>query len=206
MRSKPASAVLDASAPTTSASAMGTWGPKFDSKTVLADTVDRGAKGNFIKVPILVGNTNNEGASSGAKLNSLSSKTSNCPSALAANVRRKAGVAAWRYIYAGEFPNQSLGPCCPNAEGAWHGSEIALIFGTTELKKGSKDTANEKKLAKTMRDAWAGFAKDPIHGLPKLGWPVYDSSKPSVVVIGGKDSADIKYELPSSVDPVCVTA
>jgi len=73
-------------------------------------------------------------------------------------------------------------------------------------KKGREDTANEKKLAKTMRDAWAGFAKDPIHGLPKLGWPVYDSSKPSVVVIGGKDSADIKYELPSSVDPVCVTA
>jgi cholinesterase len=125
---------------------------------------------------MLVGNTNNEGASSGGKLGSLASKTSNCPSASAANIRRKNGVPAWRYIYAGVFPNQSLGPCCPNAEGAWHGSEIALIFGTTGRKKEGEDTANEKKLAKAMRDAWTGFAKDPVHGLNKLGWPTYDSS------------------------------
>jgi cholinesterase len=58
--------------------------------------------------------------------------------------------------------------------GAWHGSEIALVFGTTELKKKGDDLPAEKELAKEMRDAWAGFAKDPDHGLEKLGWPVYD--------------------------------
>jgi hypothetical protein len=97
-----------------------------------------------------------------------------------------------------------------------------LIFGTTELKNKGLDTPNEKKLAKTMRDAWTGFAKDPVHGLEKLGWPVYDTSskitllllvaiilmlffllEPSVVVIGGKDSADIKFESTSNVDPMC---
>lgn len=107
---------------------------------------------------------------------SLSSKLSNCPSHLAALIRRKANVPAWRYIYAGQFPNQSLGPCCPNATGAWHGSEIALIFGTTNLKKKGEDTAEETKLGKTLREAWTGFAKDPVHGLHKMGWPLYDAS------------------------------
>jgi cholinesterase len=50
MRSKSAAAVLDACAPVGGASSLGTWGPKFDSETVMPDTVDRGAKGNFIKV------------------------------------------------------------------------------------------------------------------------------------------------------------
>jgi cholinesterase len=126
--------------------------------------------------PILVGNTNNEGATTGATPLSLSSKLSNCPSHLAALVRRNANVPAWRYIYAGEFPNQSLGPCCVNATGAWHGSEIALVFGTTELKKKGEDTVEEKKLSKTLREAWTGFAKDPVHGLHKIGWPIYDAS------------------------------
>jgi cholinesterase len=91
-------------------------------------------------------------------------------------------VPAWRYLYSGEFPNQSLGPCCPNSEGAWHGSEIALIFGTTEIKKEGSDqpaetkldTPAETKLAAEMRKAWTEFAKDPVHGLHKLGWPSYD--------------------------------
>jgi cholinesterase len=125
---------------------------------------------------MLVGNTNNEGASTGGKLNSTAARGSNCASALAAKRRRDAGINAWRYVYAGEFPNNSLGPCCPNAEGAWHGSEIAIIFGTTELKNKGPDTPNEKKLAKAMQTAWATFAKDPVHGLHKLGWPFYDSS------------------------------
>jgi cholinesterase len=89
-------------------------------------------------------------------------------------VRRDAGVPAWRYLYSGEFPNQSLGPCCPNSEGAWHGSEIALIFGTTEIKKEGTDTPAETKLAAEMRKAWTAFAKDPVDGLNKLGWPSYD--------------------------------
>jgi cholinesterase len=50
MRSKPADAVLDATVPKTSGSAMGTWGPKLDGKTVFADTGARGTKGDFIKV------------------------------------------------------------------------------------------------------------------------------------------------------------
>lgn len=100
-------------------------------------------------------------------------------------MRRDAGVPAWRYLYSGEFPNQSLGPCCPNSEGAWHGSEIALIFGTTEIKKPASDTPAETKLALEMRKAWTEFAKDPVHGLHRLGWPSYDPNSKLMVRLRG---------------------
>jgi cholinesterase len=49
MRSKSLKEVMDATAPSAGAAAMGSWGPKVDGKTVFADLADRGAKGKFIK-------------------------------------------------------------------------------------------------------------------------------------------------------------
>jgi Carboxylesterase family len=52
MRSKPVDAVLDATVPKSSAAAVGSsssWGPKYDAKTVFADTSAKAAKGDFIK-------------------------------------------------------------------------------------------------------------------------------------------------------------
>jgi cholinesterase len=81
-------------------------------------------------------------------------------------------------------------------------------------------------LAKKIRDAWATFAKDPVYGLEKMGWPLYnpDSTSESdakmktkwniyakpfaektVVILGGPDSADIKFDSPSSLDYSCHT-
>jgi carboxylesterase type B len=57
-----------------------------------------------------------------------------------------------------------------------HSAEIAVVFGTTELKGNGPDIANEKKLSKEFRKAWTEFAKDPAHGLEKSGWPQYDKS------------------------------
>jgi cholinesterase len=49
MRSKSLKEVMDATAPSAGAAAMGSWGPKVDGKTVFEDLADRGAKGKFIK-------------------------------------------------------------------------------------------------------------------------------------------------------------
>jgi hypothetical protein len=49
MRSKSLKEVMDATAPSTTAAAMGSWGPKTNGKTVFEDLADRGAKGKFIK-------------------------------------------------------------------------------------------------------------------------------------------------------------
>jgi cholinesterase len=137
MRSKPLSQVMDATAPPKTGKSMGSWGPKIDGKTVFADLAERGNKGKFIHAvspffsgfksiitnqiqPIFVGNTNNEGANSGSKVGSAAALRSNCGPRRAAQLRKDAGVPAWRYIYAGEFENQKKGPCSLNSEGAWY--------------------------------------------------------------------------------------
>ncbi|KAF1814568.1 alpha/beta-hydrolase [Eremomyces bilateralis CBS 781.70] len=195
MRAAPAEAVLNATAPNSSGSTIGTWGPMIDGKTVFADLEARSADGRFVKAPMLVGNTNNEGATSGTVVGSLQARLSNCASAEAAQIRRDADVPAWRYVYSGEFPNQIIGQ---NITGAWHGAEIALIFGNTGVR--GPDTEIEKKLIKKIQSAWSGFAKDPKHGLSQLGWPLYNAQGETVVVIGGKDSDEITFESPSVTD------
>jgi hypothetical protein len=90
------------------------------------------------------------------------------------------------------------------------------------MKKKGNDLPAEKELAKKIRDAWASFAKDPEHGLEKLGWPVYDpnsklnaattrlyfrsdlsTTEATVVVLGGKQDATIKFQQPSEIDVGC---
>jgi carboxylesterase type B len=58
-----------------------------------------------------------------------------------------------------------------NRSGAYHSSEIPLIFGTSA--DTGPDSVDEVKLARNMRHAFAEFAKDPDHGLTKLGYPDY---------------------------------
>jgi carboxylesterase type B len=105
----------------------------------------------------------------------MSDAAFSCPAGYTAKVRVKAGVPAWRYRYHGEFENTRIATV--PGPGAYHSGEIPLVFGATELRPGaSKDTPEEAKLSKNMRHAWAEFAKDPVNGLKKLGWPVYDES------------------------------
>jgi cholinesterase len=119
------------------------------------------------------------------------------PNAAALSYRR-AGVNAWRYLYSGTWGNDP-------APGAGHGAEIALVLGTIDHPSRKKPTPEEAKLSLLLRQAWTTFAKDPVHGLTKLGWPLYDekSADPKLIRLGGKNSADIVYEPRSKYDKGC---
>jgi carboxylesterase type B len=78
-------------------------------------------------------------------------------------------------------------------KGAWHASDIALWFGTTVYSSHRPDTDEEKKMIDTLMHSWASFAKDPQNGLTKIGWPVYQSSEPRVIQLGGLNSASISF-------------
>jgi cholinesterase len=109
---------------------------------------------------------------------------------------RKAGINAWRYLYSGTWGND------PNP-GAGHGAEIALVLGTIDHPTRKKGTPEEAKLSLLLRQAWTAFAKDPVHGLHKLGWPLYDEKNPVLVRLGGKNSAEIAFEPRSKYDKGC---
>jgi cholinesterase len=108
---------------------------------------------------------------------------------------RKAGVNSWRYLYSGTWGNDT-------APGAGHGAEIALVFGTIDHPSRRKSTPEEAKLSLYLRQAWTRFAKDPVNGLYKMGWPMYDEkdADPMLIRLGGKNSADIAVEHRSKYD------
>jgi cholinesterase len=92
-----------------------------------------------------------------------------CGPGPAAAARRAQGVNAWRYVYAGEYPNQDIG-----FPGSYHGSEIGLVFGSTEFNSRRPDVPEEVELSRRVRRVWTEFAKDPVNGLVKLNLPLYD--------------------------------
>lgn len=93
-----------------------------------------------------------------------------CASRNTARARKAAGVKVWRYRYFGDWPNSYIA----DGAGAYHGSEMPMVFGSTEYYRNVSDTSEEAKVVKSMMGAWATFAKDPECGLARLGWPEFD--------------------------------
>jgi cholinesterase len=146
MRTKPHQDILKAMT-TSGQTGMGSFGPTADGKVVFDNYPERLASGNFIKAPILVGNTDDEGGLSmalatlgkGSKGGKAVRKRQTTPPVpnlsgigcgphAAALGRAKHGIPAWRYVYNAVFPNQDIG-----SKGAWHGADIGIVFGTQEF-------------------------------------------------------------------------
>jgi cholinesterase len=156
---------------------LGNFGPTPDNKVVFSDYSLRQATGQFIKRPYFTGNNNYEaglfrifGLAANASISdiewclfNLASFT--CPAARAAHVRALAGVPTYRYRYFGQFPNLRL-TTHPDS-GAWHGSEILVVWGTAEDASAASNTAAEVSIGSYLQRAWATFAKDPHFGFSK---------------------------------------
>lgn len=170
-----------------------------DNKTFFpaAEMFRKMEAGEFAKLPMLTGYTSNEGglwemidkAEGNAPpeegyddLNPLF----RCGQYVAALARSTHGVPIWTYQYAGEFPNVDVG-----VEGAWHGAEIPIVFGTTELAMLREDTGPQQELSRYMNKAWTDFAKNPLKALPRLGW---QPAAVSVTRLGGDNSSEVVFE------------
>lgn len=183
---------------------------------------DYESRATFAGVPVLVGNTANEGgisaalsaANAGRGFNRTVDTTSflaqvhlTCPAAARANLSVSAGVPAWRYEYHGSFPNTQLLEGVDS--GAWHGSELGVLFDTNQ---GVVDnTAAEDRLGMFMRGMWAAFAKKPSRGLLTYGadygiaggLPTYNSSELTLIQLGVGSSAGITLSRGNSADKIC---
>lgn len=69
-------------------------------------------------------------------------------------------VNTWRYLFNASFPNHQPFPDA----GAFHASEIPLVFGTYAI-EGS--TAQQAAISNSIMSAWTSFAKNPNRG---PGW------------------------------------
>lgn len=167
-------------------SVLGNFGPTSDGKVVFSDYDERADRGDFIQKPLLVGNNDNE-----AGLFRLLAFAANrtftdlewclfnadvftCPAAKTARERVSTGVDTYRYRYFGDFYNLRL--TTKPSSGAWHGSELPILFQSAEDSSGAPNTPEETAISDYMQGAWAAFAKDPKRAFSKApyGLPEYN--------------------------------
>lgn len=157
----------------------GNFGPTVDNSVVFSDYLERSAGGNLIKRPMMIGSTDWEPGllqpvADALSLNIPKSGWAYLEFSLftcLTSYRALAGVVnkipTWRYRYFGDFPNLKLSTVAQD-QGAWHGSEIPIIFGTDmDVQNKVARTPEEEAISKYLRGAWTAFAKDPANGLIK---------------------------------------
>lgn len=83
---------------------------------------------------------------------------------------------------------------------AFHSSDVPQIFGNTAKLMGVADTADEVRFSKMMREAWAGFAKDPENALWNMGWPTYDPEGNTLVQLALNESTTVSFAKSTQYD------
>jgi len=117
-----------------------------------------------------------------------------CPNTFAAHYQQAAGVPTWLFRYFGDWDSLRLYP----TSGAYHGSDVEMIFGASEDVSGLPELEPERETQALMMHAWATFADDPVNGLAGLGWPTYNQSKDSLVELAYNNSPVPRFVAPST--------
>ncbi|KAF8576376.1 carboxylesterase [Ramaria rubella] len=168
--------------------------------TFPSDINARSSAGEFLKVPLLIGNTANEGdifiiasdeASNEVEIPVLTQIASDavtevgfaCPASTTANDRVKAGVPTWSF--SAIFPDISSRPDLR----AYHASEIPIVFGTYNSSIFGPPTAIEIAFSRYVQGAWVAFVRDPQQGLSNYGWPKYDPNTFSLAQLGNSGNS-----------------
>ncbi|KAL3443771.1 Alpha/Beta hydrolase protein [Aspergillus insuetus] len=171
-----------------------------DGITKFANYTERALAGNFSRLPVISGTNGHEMASlngwpgpSGPNMTDLALTTlshQQCPenyntgqvsppSAKASDhlltpihhssLRAHPNTTTFRYLNNASFPNIS-----PRWwEGAYHTSELPLLFGTYAVYGNASATPLEAATSAKWQDLYVAFARDPVIALPALGWPSY---------------------------------
>jgi cholinesterase len=160
---------------------LGVFAPTVDHHVVFNDYTARSLEGRFIQKPLLIGSNFNEAGlfkifawAGGDNVTEQQWALFNqalfeCPIATAANYRVQNGVDVWRYLYFGDFPNLQLTYDPPS--GAYHTSEISIVFETSADASGLPNTPAETHISRYMNGMWAAFAKDPSYALSSWKYP-----------------------------------
>jgi cholinesterase len=185
--------------------------PVPDGEIVFSDYVNLTNSGSFAKVPLLLGNNNNEDGyyripayASGiiptdAQVASFLLESFTCPVSHQARSRRAHGVPAWAYRYMADWNNTRLYP----TSGAYHGVDLHMIFGASADVSGLPTTADQRSLTKLMQHAWFLFSSNPSSGLKSIGWPQFDQKTASLIVLGQNNTPKAQFVHPSVFNSPC---
>ncbi|MAD82951.1 MAG: hypothetical protein CL912_08300 [Deltaproteobacteria bacterium] len=191
MRNKTTSDITSAMPQFNAATGAAYFWPTIDEILVFSDGHSRSTAGKFIKVPILIGNTDYEAGYLKAMSSAFDAylpdehwdvfnlQVYTCPSAERAKVSVFAGLSTWRYRYSGDFEELAL-TRSPRSR-AYHASELVPLFGAVDAFEEMKPSGDLIEVGRYLRGAWAAFAKDPERGVERYGWPRYRSGRRTLI-------------------------
>ncbi|KAJ7816731.1 Alpha/Beta hydrolase protein [Mycena leptocephala] len=133
-----------------------------DERVVFSNYTSRYAMGAFARIPAIIGTTQHE-------FNAIVPDVPGFPFNQT-QLRQAHGLATYRFRYDGNFSNISP----PEFSGAYHASELPLIFGTADEFHG-KSTPYEDSVSVRMQRLWLTFATNLETGLWHAGWNLYNS-------------------------------
>ncbi|KIW25231.1 uncharacterized protein PV07_08427 [Cladophialophora immunda] len=216
MRNQSVSTVLGAMLSIPQQGVAPTFGPLIDEELVFSNYTARTLSRDFAQKPFLMGSNDNEAGFyvmryagnnqitlSATQQETISYGEFVCPIAADAAVKRaiaSESVPVWRYEYFGNWPNLRLYP----GSGAYHTSEVSMVFGTSADLTGEPNTPLQEIVSRYMRHAWATFARDPMNGLrEQLGWPVYNNTGDTLVRLGYGNETKASFVSPAEYDAPC---
>nr|POE78061.1 putative secreted lipase [Quercus suber] len=178
--------------------------PVVDGRIIFENYTAQNSVGKVSSIPAIIGTNQHELSATvpqlpGLPVNPLLDRLSNssflCAAATSAKLRNGLDLTTYRYRYDGDFANISP----PKYPGAFHASELPMIFGTAGQFHGASTTYQNTVSAK-MQDLWLDFVKDPQKGLSKAGWDTYGNGK---AVLLGRTDAVVKQIDVSGLDAGC---
>ncbi|GAP85500.2 putative carboxylesterase type b protein [Rosellinia necatrix] len=180
----------------------------------VSEYVSRLKAGNFAPIPHLQIHTDHESGyyrvSSFARLgvalpqsewDKFELQTFTCATAAETYHKFKAGVPVYRARYFSDWDNLRLYE--PPSSGPYHGVDINMVIGNSEVVSGVAPSQAEQKLTELVQGAWAAFAANPSRGAEGLGWPTYQPSEETLVRVGIHTTPEIDFVLPSIYDQAC---
>lgn len=182
--------------------------PLPDNKIVFSDYAAQYSAGKLSSVPAIIGTAQHEfnaivPALPGVPFNQTASDvvtntTFLCTAASTSQMRHTAGRKTFRYLYDGDWPNISP----PSFPGAWHASELPLIFGTAPGFHGP-DTVQETATSAAMQDLWLDFVSDPEVFERTSKWPEYGTG--NGVVLGAAQGNPVQNVRVADLDAPCAS-
>ncbi|GAB1314696.1 hypothetical protein MFIFM68171_04906 [Madurella fahalii] len=190
-------------------------GPIVDNVTHFSvqEYLRRGERGEFARVPTLMGITDNEGNGAvnwdpfhgvnQSLSETLTTTFFNCPMAREASFRVKQGVPTWRYRYKGVFPSVTPYPWL----GAYHSADIPFILGSPVRRPdGSIATLLPYEVAarRYLQSSFAAFIRDPVRGLEvDMGWPRYNETGKALIELFAGNSTNASFVDATTYDAPC---
>ena len=191
--------------------------PVADERTVFSDYTARIRAGQVARVPAIMSTTANEASSlvpfpkdnpvipivPQSVIDSVTVSMFVCAAYSSVLARNQLDIPIFRYQHAGTYPN--LNPL--DWVGAYHGSDLPLLFGTYGLVKTSGNvTKFESEVSRAIQDHVIAFAKDPYSGPQLIGWEPFVTNEPEMGQVArfGAKGRVIQHVNGVELDGICL--